>query len=115
MIKDAKGMPRQLPFRSDVRFKLELNDLIALNEGLPAPGATRTDRLGPAVLHRLISGARLAVPGHVMNAFECRLLFDDRDIRIPSRVTQWLYENGYIDAEGSITTEGRAKIFPTQI
>jgi hypothetical protein len=109
LIKDSPDMPRNLGFRSDVRRKITYRNLSALYGGPPGVEASKTVALALAVLKKLGSGASLAFPGHVLNAADYVLIMGQSYIGIPSRVPQWLYDNGLINAEGRLTNVGKLK------
>lgn len=101
-------MPRNLGFRSDVRQKMTLADIKALYKPLGMESTTKTDLMGRAILMHMVVGARLVFPGHVLNAQQYRLVWEERFIPLPSRAPQWLYDQGMIDAGGAVTEAGAA-------
>ncbi len=102
------SMPKDLGFRSDIRTRIELEDLMRLYRGLPNPlEGNKTPNLAMAVLNRINEGCRLHFPGHVLNACEYFLVSSVWCIALPSRVAHWLFDKGYIDAEGQMTAEGK--------
>lgn len=100
--------PRDIGFRSDVRPRLDIDDLMRIYRGLPtSPDVTKTPNLAMAVLERVARGASLYFPGHILNACEYHLVSTIWRIALPSRVAHWLYDRGYVDAEGEITEAGK--------
>lgn len=98
-------LPRDLGFRSDIRVKIDVDDIIRIYRGLHTDpvAANKTANLAEAVLNRLNEGARLQFPGHILNACEYFLVSSVWKIALPSRVPHWLFDQGYFDAEGEFT------------
>ena len=103
----SKIMPRDAGFRSDIRVKIDVDDIIRIYRGLPGDpiASTKTANLADAVLNRLNEGARLEFPGHVLNACEYFFVSSVWRIRLPSRIPHWLFDKGYIDSTGDFTTK----------
>ena len=108
MRRDGPNMPRNLGFRSDVRYRMRPRELNSLFHGTGQVPSTKTAQMCEVVLIRLLAGGKLKVPGHVLNAFAYRLVWGEYFVPLPSRVPQTLYECGWIDATGALTEDGRS-------
>jgi hypothetical protein len=82
----------------------------SLFKPLGQPRDSKTVPMALAVLRMLESDARLVFPGHVLNAQQFRLILANGVVALPSRVPQWLYDQGFINAAGHVTDEGYSKI-----
>lgn len=104
----STDQPKKLEFRSDIRTKVDLDDLMRLYHGLILDPvlANKTPNMGGAVLARIDGGCRLHFPGHILNACEYHLISSVWRIALPSRVPHWLFDKGYLNAYGEITKLG---------
>jgi hypothetical protein len=92
-----------LPFRSDLRTKVSLDDQCRLAGGLVNLDFNKTPTIAMHVLLHVHLGCRLKFPGHILNACEYNLISSCWTIALPSRIPHWLFDNGWLDDEGNLT------------